>query len=277
MRNLFTRSTIVLALVALVGGLTTVPAAPAAAAGLNTDDRAAVGSAYRSIYAPAVATVADWTGSVAGCKPGAPTTATQTSTLAAINFVRSLGGLDPVSFDPVLSAKAQQAALVYLAEPNLAHVIPNTWKCATPEAQEAGLKSNIAYGRAGAAAIDLYMLDNGAPNTVVGHRRWIMDPEAVTMGSGSTDWTNTLWIRGKQATAGQFSNPKWVSWPTQGYFPSQLEPHGRWSLTADASGTYDFSGAKVSVVDSKGAALDVSIYPAAQGANSGGGRNTGLI
>lgn len=259
------RSTIALALVALVGGLTTVPASPAAAAGLNTDDRAAVGAAYRSSYAPALATPLGWTGSVAGCLPGAPSPAAQASTLTVINFVRSLGGLDPVSFDPALSDKAQQAALVYLAQGNLSHSIPPTWKCATPDAIEAGGKSNIAYGRAGAQAIDLYMSDYGSNNTAAGHRRWIMDPDALTMGSGSTSSTNALWILGKHAAAGQFSNPTWVSWPTKGYFPSQLEPQGRWSLTANASGKYDFSGAKVSVVDSNGAALGVSVYPAAQG------------
>jgi hypothetical protein len=103
------------------------------------------------------------------------------------------------------------------------------------------------------------MADWGSNNVSVGHRRWILYPQATTMGSGSTEVANALWVLGDTADKGDYANPSWVSWPTAGYFPTQLEPDGRWSLAGDSTHSYDFSKAKVTVKNSAGKKLTVKV------------------
>lgn len=236
---------------ALAGVLVVAPAMVAHAE-VDPSDRGSVASGYTDVYAKAVAVPIGWTGSASSCTAGTTSEAATQATLDAINYVRALGSLDPVSFDPALSAKAQEAALVYEANRAIAHSIPSDWKCRTTNAAKAGQNSNIALGAGGARAIGLYMSEPGAGNTAAGHRRWIMNPDALTFGTGSTTSANALWVFGD--TSASRANPTWVSWPTAGYFPSQLEPDGRWSLTSAGA---NFSSAKVSVVNSAGASVAV--------------------
>jgi uncharacterized protein YkwD len=227
-------------------------------ASVNPKSRASVTAAYNNKLVPALATRIGWTGSVSGCDEGSISPQAQDATETAVNFMRELSGLSPVSFTSNYSAKAQDAALAYLANQSLSHEIPTTWRCYSRDAKTAGLKSNIAYGTpvAGPKAILGYMEDPGSGNTAVGHRRWVLNPKAATMGSGSTHTTQVLYVMGKNAK--KYKNPKWVEWPSAGYFPEQLEPNGRWSLTGNASYAYSFKKAKVTVRDSKGKKLKVT-------------------
>jgi uncharacterized protein YkwD len=256
----------VLLAVLLVAVLAIVPAAEADAK-ITTKSKASVAAAYNSVLVPALATPTDWTGDVASCSVGSESEASRQATLTAINFVRELAGLKKVRLDPVYSAKAQAAALVYSAENNLSHDIPPDWKCYSADARAAGAKSNIAWGSddslAGAKSVIGYMDDAGIGNEVVGHRRWILNPRAITMGTGSTRNTNALWVQGK--TSKKAKGPDVVGWPSAGYFPSQLEPDGRWSASAPAQFAYDFSKAKVSVTTASGKRLPVKKYKPVQG------------
>lgn len=227
-------------------------------AGGGARSRASVSAAYTSVYAPAQATGAGWTGSVESCDPGTESEASQQATLDSINYVRSLAGLDAVRLDPRLSAKALQAALVYQANRALSHDIPTGWTCSTADAREAGAHSDIALGLSGAQAITGYMDDPGSTNTAVGHRRWILNPAASVMGTGSTSGANALWVIGDSAK--KYANPAWVEWPTAGYFPSQLEPDGRWSISGQTGKRYSFAKAKVSVKDASGRSLSLKKY-----------------
>lgn len=246
--------------------LTAVPATGADAK-IDTKSKAAVAAAYNSVLVPALATPTGWTGDVASCSVGSESAASAQATITAVNFVRELAGLRKVTLDSAFSAKAQAAALVYAAESNLSHDIPNDWKCFSADAKTAGAKSNIAWGSdsslAGAKAIIGYMDDPGAGNEVVGHRRWILNPGAQSMGTGSTSNTNALWVQGK--TSRKARGPAVVGWPSAGYFPSQLEPDGRWSVSAPGQFTYDFSKAKVSVTTASGKKLPVKRYAPVQG------------
>ncbi|MDQ3981709.1 MAG: CAP domain-containing protein [Actinomycetota bacterium] len=238
-----------------------VPAAAPVAA-RQTADRAEIQESFLEEVVPALEIPIGWTGDVATCDAGAPSPAAQSATLTAINFVRGLAGLDPVSFDPALSAKAQQAALIMHANDDLDHDPPASWRCWTQAGDEAAGSSNLALGIAGADAILGYMDDDGRFNTAVGHRRWIMRPETATMGSGSTSGANALWIFGADAEGAAV--PEWVPWPTAGYFPSPLEPEGRWSLSA-SSEAVTFPNATVTVTGPGGTSLPVQTYPEEQG------------
>ena len=92
------------------------------------------------------------------------------------------------------------------------------------------------------------MTDAGSNNFSVGHRQWIMKPQQTVMGSGSTSNANTLYVVDPPSWRSALlpTDPTWAAWPTSGYFPSQLEPAGRWSLSTN-SGVTDFAAATVTV------------------------------
>lgn len=237
-------------------------AAPPTVAVAQAPDRAAVEQGFLEEVLPALETPIGWTGSVAACDAGAPSSAAQSATSTTINYVRRLAGLDPVSLDPALSASAQEAALIMEANDDLSHDPPSSWTCWSEEGARAAGSSNLALGNSGAAAILAYMQDDGAGNEVVGHRRWILRPDAATMGSGSTSGANALWVFGADAVGA--ATPDWVPWPTGGYFPSPLEPAGRWSLSA-SDPAVTFAGARVAVVAPDGTSLPVRAYPPREG------------
>jgi len=234
-------------------------------AAINPKSRASVTAAYLNQLVPALKTTTKWTGSVDGCKAGKISASSQKATKTAVNFMRGLAGLSPVGWSAAYSKKAQAAALVYDANDSLSHDIPKSWTCSTAAARTAGAHSNIAYGTtsgggespvAGANSIPLYMEDSGSSNTLVGHRRWILNPSAKTFGSGSTLNSQALYVIGASTSKGK--NPTWVEWPTAGYFPQQLEPKGRWSLTSNGVGNVSFKNAKITVKNSAGKKLKVS-------------------
>lgn len=201
-----------------------------------------------------------------GCQAGSIREAARTQSMRAVNFVRALAGLDPVTYSDRYNAKAQKAALVYQAKGEVSHQIPTDWPCYSPDAARAATHSNLSPDAAGADAVPLYMTDEGAQNVAAGHRRWILNPATRVMGNGSAGNVDVLWVIGR--TAKKYADPSWVSWPTPGYFPQQLEPLGRWSLSGDSTHDYDFSGAHVRVTAKDGTKLPVTVQPQIDGYGS---------
>lgn len=215
---------------------------------VNTSSQAAVNAAYWAQYAPKQLLSIDWLlGSLLGCNPGLTSASTNAATLSSLNFVRSLAGLAPVTFSKELNDSAQKAALIMAANGNLSHNPSSSWKCWSSTGAKAAGRSNLALAypslRAG-QIIDLYMDDPGSTNVAVGHRRWLLNPFSTVMGSGSTSTANALTVMGP--TSPYRANPRWVGWPTAGYFPNAIEPRGRWSLSSGLK-SVSFARAKVAV------------------------------
>ncbi len=235
---------------------TTVPSGP-----INRQNRASVQSAYNNRLVPALAVPTGWTGSVAGCNAGTTSAAHQTATLDTVNFFREFVGLTNVSFNATYSAKAQQAALMMQANNQLSHNPPTSWTCYTADGAQAAGSSNIALGtNNGPNAVRLYMIDPGSGNTAAGHRRWVLDPTRLTMGSGTTGNANDLWVFG--ATQPLPASPATVAWPADGFFPVELEPQGRWSLSIPNA---NFSAAAITVTDNLGTNYPITKQPVANG------------
>jgi uncharacterized protein YkwD len=215
---------------------------------INTSSLSAVNNAYWAAYEPNLLTAIDWLGgSLLGCLPGLSSLSTNNATLRSLNFVRSLTGLAPVTFSPKLNAGAQRAALIMAANDSLSHTPSSGWKCWTSAGAQAASKSNLALAYPSLNAgqiIDLYMDDPGSTNVAAGHRRWILNPFSTVMGTGSTRVSNALTVIGPESASRP--NPAWVGWPSAGYFPSALEPNGRWSLSSGYSNV-SFRYAKVHV------------------------------
>ncbi len=214
---------------------------------LDTSDRAVVNAAYWDDYAPGLDQETGWTGSNSRCQAGTTSAASRGSTLSALNYARSLAGLAPVTFSATLNQRAQQTALIMSANEALSHEPPSSWRCwSSTGAANAG-RSNIAIAWpsiTSSGLVSLYLEDYGTSNRAVGHRRWLLNPFATQMGSGSTDTANAITVMGP--TSSSRPNPTWVAWPSAGWFPNSLEPSGRWSLSS-GNRSVDFGRASVRV------------------------------
>lgn len=247
-------------------------AAPSASARLaagghhiDNGDKDEVRRAWRNRFRDNLDTPSGWIGNTALCVPGFPSEEAQDATRESVNFVRAMAGLDRVTFGDGLSSRAQQAALMMDANNQLSHDPPQSWDCWTEQGDDAAGHSNLAIttGTMDAGeAIELYMDDLGPSNRVASHRRWILRPEATRFGNGLTDTASALWVIGPSSE--RRANPRWVSWPSPGWFPAGLEPHGRWSLSS-RSDRADFSDARVSVRRVHGRRLEVSTYKSVNG------------
>ncbi|MFL6023874.1 MAG: CAP domain-containing protein [Marmoricola sp.] len=228
---------------------------------VNTGSLAAVNSAYWANYAPKYSVLVDWLGgSLLGCLPGLTSSVTNQATLSALNYVRSLAGLAPVTFSSTMNSDAQRAALIMAANNALSHTPTSNWKCWSSRGAAVAGKSNLALAYPSLKAgqiIDLYMDDKGDSNVAVGHRRWILNPFSTVMGSGTTSTANALTVIGP--TNAYRPNPAYVGWPSAGYFPNALEPGGRWSLSS-GSKAVSFRYAKIYVYRADGVQVPVHKY-----------------
>ncbi|MDR1799612.1 MAG: FG-GAP-like repeat-containing protein [Bifidobacteriaceae bacterium] len=285
------------------GGITPMAYAP-----IDTTSKAAVRDAYVD-YLPTQSVDMGWTGSVNTCTPGTVSAEAQAATFKALNYFRAMAGLpSQVTENTTASAIAQRTALMFLANGGLNHYPPTAWLCWTNNGAFVASRSNIAWGSgqaglgAGAQAISAYVSDGGNESTV-GHRRWILSPGQLTMGSGSTSNTNALvWGNGQGACGDSactatswnasesptftntysqsWSSPQLVAWPAAGYFPYQLATsafHGQiaWSLQT-GSDTIGFAGVSVSVTKN-GVALPITVKAANAPRSGGYGDQAALI
>lgn len=237
---------------------------------IDNASRNSVRNAYNQWFLKDIVVPAGWNGNRSTCTPGMPSTAGQNATLSMVNYFREMVGVEPARFDAGLSVKAQKAALIMDANSSLSHYPPSNWACWSEEGAEAAGNSNLALGAAGADAVSLYMEDPGWNNTSVGHRRWVTSPDRTLMGAGSTNDANALWVLSEPDEAAYV--PTIIAWPTAGYFPSPLEPRGRWSLTipgADFFGPDPFANVSVSVRETTGTAHDVTIVDSSSGYGMG--------
>ena len=185
-----------------------------------------------------------WTGSTSGCVIGAESAASVAATLRTANTLRDFAGLGPVRFDLALNHKALAAALMMQAAGNLSHSPGPTWPCYSAEGAEGAGRSNLFGGQSGAAAMIGYVDDGGVGS--LGHRRWLLDPQAATFGTGSTGTYNALLVIGDGGIPAQPA-PAGVAWPPPGWVPWQWV-FENWSITIGGDGQPSgFSSPTVSV------------------------------
>jgi len=127
----------------------------------------------------------------------------------------------------------------------LSHSPSSSWRCYTRTGADNAGRSNLALAYpkiTSSGVVGLYMQDPGGSNYGVGHRRWLLNPFATSMGSGSTNTANAITVIGPSSSARP--NPTFVTWPSAGWFPNAIEPSGRWSIS---SGNRSVSFAKSTV------------------------------
>lgn len=245
-----------------------VAAATAAAGDHHIDnwDRSQVRRAWQNRMKDNLDTPSGWLGVALDpvCQWGAPSAEAQAATRESVNFVRAMAGLDPIGFRQKLSDQAQKAAVMMDAQGALSHDPPSSWACWTEAGAKAAGRSNLILTSGTLTAggvVETYMDDKGSTNKVAGHRRWILNPKSEKFGHGMTDQADALYVIGPLDAGNR--NPRWVPWPTAGWFPTRLQPAGRWSLSSGDDDA-DFSHATV-VVRHGGKRLDVRRYQPVNG------------
>ena len=221
--------------------------------GIDTWDRAEVHNAFLKEFNR---TEPDWgyTGDVDNCVAGTTSQQFRDSVFQRLNWYRQLAGLGTVEEDTHSSAGAQQAALIMLANDELSHSPPRHWSCYSSTGRDYAA-SNLGLGVAGLAGIDGYMQDPGDQNTAVGHRRWILYPQTLEMGTGNVRRggreANALWPRDANTSSsrpGVRERRGFVAWPPSGFVPPQTV-WGRWSFSLAGA---DLSTASVAMSDDDG-------------------------
>jgi hypothetical protein len=230
---------------------------------VDLQNRAAVRNFFNSVYFSGTGRRSDWNGNVTNCDAGATSAAFQEAVLTRINFFRAMAGVPAeISFDPVYSAKAQQAALVVSANLSISHEPTPAFSCYTDDGAEAANASNLALGTSGIDSIEAYMLDAG-PNYRVGHRRWLLYPQTQFMGNGDIDppdgstarRANANWVIDENFWAPRpETRDGFVAWPPPGFVPHKII-YPRWSFSFPQA---DFTNATVSVT-ANGVALPIHI------------------
>lgn len=218
---------------------------------IDTSNRKLVRSFYNSVYLASEGTQIDWSGDQNNCTSGTTSTDFKNSVVARINYFRAMAGVPAnITLNSTYNTKAQQAALMMSANNSLNHNPPSSWSCYTADGDQAAGSSNISLGSNGWDAVSGQVRDNGANNTRVGHRRWLLFPQTLQMGAGdvaangSYSAANSIWVfDGNSGNPRPTTRDDFVAWPTKGYNPYQVVPM-RWSLSYPNA---DFSNATVTV------------------------------
>jgi hypothetical protein len=168
-----------------------------------------------------------------------------------VNYFRAMAGVPAqIALSDAYNAKAQQAALMMSVNNQLSHDPPATWQCYTADGDQAAGSSNLALGIYGWNAITGYIQDPGSSNGAVGDRRWILYPQAQTMGTGDVPSdsggpaSNELWVfDGRYGTSRPPVRDTFVARPPPGFVPYQVV-FPRWSFSYPAA---NFSSAAVTM------------------------------
>jgi hypothetical protein len=236
---------------------------------IDTGSRSAVRQAYLDHWLPGQVPLTLGSGSSRTCVPFTTSAAGQRETAAAINLARGLTGESAIRFTTKYDDLAARAALVMAANGKLSHDPPRSWRCWTQAGHDAAARSDLALtGPVPTASglVKLYLDDGGSENTGAGHRRWLLRPEATTMGSGNAQGSwfgNALYVITFADDNARAPAQKYYAWPSAGWFPDPLEPGGRWSLSSSTGA--GFGNAQVTVTGPGGASLPLTRRAVASG------------
>ena len=214
------------------------------------------------------------TADTASCVPGTNSPVFVSATLRRINWFRALAGvLAAITFDATECTGDQAAAVMMSEQGQLQHEGSWTgWACFSSDATNASAHSNLALGMDGPDAMTAYILDNGANNYEVGHRRWILYPQTQIMGTGDVPPEASYYSANATCVIdANYGGPRpatrtpYVAWPPAGYVPYPVV-FPQWSF---ALSNADLSAATVTMTSN-----GVAVAVAQQSYGPGYGENT---
>ena len=201
---------------------------------------------YEDYYVASETEASDsaWSGDTSSCNAGEVPQTTMDKIIMRITYFRKAVGLhNTIAENESKSQKAQQAALMMLANGSLDHFPPEHWNCYSMAGSDGAQNSLLTQSR-NAEAVDSYIQDAGAANGPVGHRRWLLWPRLQEIGVGNTNGTNALWVLGDEGPI-PADAPDFISWPPEGYCPKKLA-YPRWSFSIKDA---DFTASTITMKD----------------------------
>ncbi|MCB9262966.1 MAG: CAP domain-containing protein [Flavobacteriales bacterium] len=163
----------------------------------------------------------EWNGSVAGCNPGTIDPKIQQKVEDRINYFRRQTGLKSVYLDAQLNDWCQKAALMMEVNKTLDHSPTTKWSCFSDDGAEAAKYSMLTKGVTTAIAVTSFMADNQNPS--VATRRWLLYPNALAIGHGSTENVCVIWAMDDSGSVDtNVYKEKFVAWPPEGNLPKML-------------------------------------------------------
>jgi len=223
--------------------------------------------AYEDHYLGTKLNSIGWTGNEAQCNSGDVSATTRDKVVERINYYRAMCGLPSVKLNKSQNKSCQDAALIMMANNDLNHTPPTSWKCWTQAGYDAASTGNIAIGWGSSEpkanhsinAVSGYIEDPGGGNEIVGHRAWLLHPALSAVGTGSV-YNGAHTYNGMTKAAANCirwgdnlngdinAGPEFICYPPANYVPSTLV-FPRWHFAyANAS----FNSAKVTVKDASG-------------------------
>lgn len=179
--------------------------------------------------------------------------------LNRLNALRKIGGVPPVSLNETQCDYAQHGAVLMVASayghrPPQPSDMPDDFYS---KGYTGTSTSNIYAGCEFVSAVDGYMADPGWTNkTMMGHRRWQLNPTMSTVGFGVAYSSSgypyfTEKVFGDNGYASQSCDYTFISWPSSGNFPiSQMYDCNAWTVTLNPGiyNTYVLSDVWVEVI-----------------------------
>ena len=260
---------------------------------VDNSNREEVRTFFNALYWASNYATIDWTGSFTPFPGTGTRTFEEISPLAGdtsdlfkeavllrINFYRAMAGIpaDIILVDD-LNQAAQMTALIMSGNDSISHfpVTAGFDNYLSADGIQGAADSNLAIGSYGPGSVNGYMQDKGAGNTSVGHRRWLLYPPMLEMGTGDVPGGEIpaeaqANIPGDSATVrranaihvfspnnfGVFPDIDfpYVAFPQEGYVPYHIV-HPRWSFAIDGA---NFSAATVSMTRD-GSPIAVALEP----------------
>lgn len=244
------------------------PAAEGRATSFSPDTQLASWQLYQDLYLTdhdddlATAT------NPASCSVPATTLNFRTGVLRRINYFQAMAGVpDDITLNADYNALAQRVALMIAANQSISHNPPSSWRCYTAAGGAAANKSDLWISRFGANAVTGWIEDPGSPNSVAGHRRWLLHPPTQQMGIGSVHGTGpfttsaALYVQDPHIfDAVPRPRDGFVAWPPPGFVPDTVV-FPRFSFGIDGA---NFTNAQVAVTRN-GNNVSVTRYAPANG------------
>ena len=218
---------------------------------------------------------------VPNCEAGLLLESEKQKVLQAINALRSIHGLKPVTYDYSKDAAAQNGALISAANSQLSHTPDQSWECWTQAGYDGNENSNLYWTTFGSPSLlpDSYvsilgwMIDQNVPN--LGHRRAIINPFIDKIAFGRVDGYSkknsqlfnigmNLYYRSSYNNTYSSNELEYVAYP-QGNYPIELVDKS-WYLSFHAiydtqnwfnNANVDYSSAEV-IVSNENGELSVS-------------------
>ena len=222
---------------------------------------------YNDYYLASAVDSMPWNGSVEKCNPGTLTQAIYDKAEKRINFFRLVNDLPKITFNPEYHKQPQAAAMMMLANNNLSHTPPKTWKCYSDDAAAGASKSCLSLNWSSytkeKSIVTGFMNDIGESNYFCGHRRWLLYSKATEVGYGATPKTEAIFVS-YDYTKPTLTTPTFIAYPWDGFVPYTLI-FSKWSFSLPEGLEVDFSKVTISIKDNLGKQMPFKLYPQKKG------------